>query len=1460
MVSYFELPIYKKGQFSWKLGLKVGIVFFIALILFFSSFIQQAFAGNPVFQDLSTYTKTLPNNAGDYVTVFSGSFVPTKTSSHLQFVYDYMASANYLNVSILVRINNVTVFQGNKSLPSGGFWTTFTEGYVPYNLNAGTTYNIQMLVGKGSQYNGTYSVSIRNFSAYNSAPWGITAQSTNSSVTLFWSQSAPADGFRIFRNGVQIAQVNSTTRHYTNTGLPSNTSYTWFVRAYLNSGVYSDSYDITKGTTSGDVIPPVLQIRNPEPGTYYQNPPLNIAVTYTDSDSGVLYTRHCVSIGNCDPGTTPASTFTNGTAIDSGIYDDTPGTLGWFLCTRASDNAGNWSSIDCANYSRQLVKPQIYNVSASGSSVTLQWYDYSTETHQIQIYRSHNGGPFTYVTDNVNSGSTSYTRVLNNEPCGTNVYQIWNIQQSANSVSAVSNPVQVCDAIAPTVTSLNALTPTRVAPVINFSATDSGGSGIAYYQVWRTSEANYPNGWTNVSGNIGVTSWTDSNVNRGIWWYRLRVVDGAGNCINNLGSHCGGAQTDSLDPRTAVPDVRVVLDNIAPVILEISPNPGTYACSTSNPTYVNVYASDSDWPQSPPVTIHYTTTTGAVGGGKTGDKGNFDNSLAQTSLPGNNLGRVLQASTPTCASPQKPSGGVPVTQDNTTVNFVACDQAGNQSSVVSGVYRCNTSPPNISFTASTPPLNSWTNGNISVTAQAYDADRVSNLRQCWTNTADNCTPLTSFGNCNGTTTTCSGTAIYNASQGQIRICVQATDVPGNTSTVQCSGPYGRDTTNPNNPSIIPANPNINNPYLTNNKTPSINVGGTDNSGGSGVAGFTVDFYDHLGGSTWQYCTSQTISGFSGTLTMPIACYNGTYGGVGGEEFGIFKKFKQPLAWLKNIFLPKAQAQGQVGGEGLYRFQIRSRDLAGNYSNIVYHYVEIDTTPPSTPTFNNFGYHWAGVNYINQNIMNNHQEQIIITGTCSGASSYIMYLNNFLVATGQPCNNGAWSYSIYPSDLADHVPADGEFFWQIFTYDAANNYSTSYAMGVKDTTPPTVPSGVICTSYINNYPAIPVNWRNSTDLAGIRYYQVQNYTCASSSTPGGACQSPTLLTTSGGIYSPNYSYTPSGDRYYAWAVRAMDNALNFSAYSPLSPACLSDRTSPNSTNIVPCGQGSQTTCSPTNNTTPTIQFTPGTDPLVNGVASGSSCVTVSTFQPGGAECGGFGVCLDPNTNTYTLPSSCYYNQLGKKDEPAGFFVSLWRRVVNFVKADQPAPTGGDGTYFFRLQTQDAASNISRFSYHPVEIDTVGPMVGNDLQINVDPRPNLLPNQSRNYTASSEDMSTWQTNSNWPKFTIGCTSDCQFKEENPMNTLINWHPERGDLVSISCAEIAGQFPNMYCSTECSAPDSYAACFNVHFDPNFGKGHNGTLIVPLANVFRDTAGNPAQGTAQLTIENQAPAIIVK
>jgi len=171
------------------------------------------------------------------------------------------------------------------------------------------------------------------------APTNLTSPSkTSTSVSLSWNASTDTGGsglagYRVFRNGTQVAQVTGTT--HTDSGLTANTTYSYVVRAVDGAGNVSgpsNTLSVTTNPTGGDTTPPTV--------------PGNLRSTGKSSTTVALAWNASTDTGGSGlagyrvfRGGTQVAQVTGTTHTDSGLNPSTTYTY----VVRAVDGAGNVS-------------------------------------------------------------------------------------------------------------------------------------------------------------------------------------------------------------------------------------------------------------------------------------------------------------------------------------------------------------------------------------------------------------------------------------------------------------------------------------------------------------------------------------------------------------------------------------------------------------------------------------------------------------------------------------------------------------------------------------------------------------------------------------------------------------------------------------------------------------------------------------------------------------------------------------------------------------------------------------------------------------------------------------------------------------------------------------------------------------------------------------------------------------
>jgi len=143
--------------------------------------------------------------------------------------------------------------------------TTTTTTYVDSGLSASTTfsYTVSAYDAASNESAPSSALSVTTSAALDteapSVPMGLASSSlTSSGVTIDWSDSSDnvgVTGYRVFRDGVQIATTTTTT--YVDSGLSASTTYSYTVSAYdaaSNESAPSSALSVTTPPTGGGSI------------------------------------------------------------------------------------------------------------------------------------------------------------------------------------------------------------------------------------------------------------------------------------------------------------------------------------------------------------------------------------------------------------------------------------------------------------------------------------------------------------------------------------------------------------------------------------------------------------------------------------------------------------------------------------------------------------------------------------------------------------------------------------------------------------------------------------------------------------------------------------------------------------------------------------------------------------------------------------------------------------------------------------------------------------------------------------------------------------------------------------------------------------------------------------------------------------------------------------------------------
>lgn len=305
-----------------------------------------------------------------------------------------------------------------------------TTTYSDNNLAAGTTYSytVTAIDAAGNESAHSSSVSATTSTAGDttapSPPSNVSATTvTTNSVTLAWGASTDnveVAGYRVWRgdgnwsNWVSVGATSPSTLTFTNSGLNSNTTYTFAVRAYDAAGNISDSSNSIKITTkTADTTPPTISISTPANGTTLSNT-ATITASATDNVgvTGVQFKLDGASLG-ATLTSSPYNYTWDTTKVASGSHT---------LTAIASDAAGNTTTstavtVTIDNTTSDTTPPStptnLQAQAASASQINLSW---SAATDNVavvgyRVYRNNGSNPIVTVSSTSfgDSGLTAST-------------------------------------------------------------------------------------------------------------------------------------------------------------------------------------------------------------------------------------------------------------------------------------------------------------------------------------------------------------------------------------------------------------------------------------------------------------------------------------------------------------------------------------------------------------------------------------------------------------------------------------------------------------------------------------------------------------------------------------------------------------------------------------------------------------------------------------------------------------------------------------------------------------------------------------------------------------------------------------------------------------------------------------------------------------------------------------------
>jgi chitodextrinase len=447
-----------------------------------------------------------------------------------------LAGYNVYRNGVQIATTNLTSYN-NTGLAGS---TSYTFTVAAYD-NAGNT------SGQSTSDSGTTSACADTTAP--SMPTGLTASAFScSQINLSWNASSDTGGsglagYKVFRNGVQIATTNLTS--YNNTSLVGSTGYSFTVAAYDNAGNASTQ------STSASATTPIC------PDT--TAPSMPTGLTASAASCSQINLSWTASTDTGGSGLAGYNVYRNGVQIATTnltSYNNTglAGSTSYSFTVAAYDNAGNASTQStsasattpiCPDTTAPSMPTGLTASAASCSQINLSWTA-STDTGGSGLagYKVYRNG--------VQIATTNLTSYNNTGLAGSASYSFTvaaydNAGNASTQSTSASTTTPICpDTTAPSMPTGLTASPTSCSQ-INLSwtaSTDTGGSGLAGYNVYRNGVQIATTNLTsyNSTGLAGSSSYS----------FTVAAYDNAGNASTQSTS---ASATTPICPDTTAPSM-----------------------------------------------------------------------------------------------------------------------------------------------------------------------------------------------------------------------------------------------------------------------------------------------------------------------------------------------------------------------------------------------------------------------------------------------------------------------------------------------------------------------------------------------------------------------------------------------------------------------------------------------------------------------------------------------------------------------------------------------------------------------------------------------------------------------------------------------------------------------------------------------------------------------------------------
>ena len=528
-----------------------------------TTFADTGLSGSTVY-----YYRVRAFNKKKYSTYSNNADVKTKpktdtTPPSVPGGFNAMAvSSNRVNVSWNASSDTGGSGMGGYFIYTNGveFATTTATSYACTNLTASTQYCFTVAAyDNADNISAPSSLScVTTLTSIPAAPSGLLATATSDTqINLSWTDNSNNElGFRIETapaasgpwTEIGTVGVNATT--FSQMGLNPSGSYYFRVRAYNNLGNSAYSGVVTATTlTAPDTTAP--SIPSGLSATAISSNQVSVSwVGSTDTGGSGLAGYQVFQNG------TQVATVTAGSYIATGLSPNTA----YCFAISAFDGAGNISAPSgqsCAT-TMDVVPAAPSNLAASTVSATqnwITWQDNSSNETGFMVQRASSpSGPWTQIgTVGANVTSCSHTGLTAST---TYYYRVCAFNATGNSAfSSVASATTAAapDTTPPSVPSGIVVTATSTSQVSvswGVSTDNTGGSGLAGYQVFRSGT---------LLATTTATSYSDNGLSAGTsYCYEIVAYDNAGNYSTQSSDVCATTPADSSSAPAAPSNLAAV--------------------------------------------------------------------------------------------------------------------------------------------------------------------------------------------------------------------------------------------------------------------------------------------------------------------------------------------------------------------------------------------------------------------------------------------------------------------------------------------------------------------------------------------------------------------------------------------------------------------------------------------------------------------------------------------------------------------------------------------------------------------------------------------------------------------------------------------------------------------------------------------------------------------------------------